>query len=580
MARKFHDPRLDRAIDTVGVVIRPEGVVTTAAESPVDLSCDGVPTMDAPNGSTCRRRDGTAATTLYLRVSGAWEGVEAGEDFGATGILADIVDESTGDAGVTVDGVELKDGGITAAGQIDIDRALTAAGDGANLATTVNHASADAESLDATIAQLTAVRTSGAVVAVKAGATSLAADTGGTFAAVKAVSTDGGGTGPRHIAFEDGGGHDESIGTAPITGGGAGASTTALVIRSGARVKNDANAGVPTSGAVTVASGSTSQTTAAATGGASGAFVARSGATDVTFAGATGGASGAATIGSGDTDISAAVVATGGASGPVIVQSGDALSTGATATSGASGAVTVESGTSADANTGAVTVQSGAPAATGISGTVTIQSGATSGAGVSGSVDILTGTAPGGTRGDVNITGTNIGLNGIVVMDDSDDTTGAVVQRIGPSATEGWERRVYEETVSPSAVETALLTLPVGHIVEAVWANAETALTGGGTTFTWSLGITGDVDLYGTASADDGFGAQGDSLAQNGKYTRFGAQTAGAGDGIGDFVAGTEAVKLIAAVTGGATAGDTALTVGSVKVRVQYLVMLALDDAV
>src|SRR3990167_8221750 len=468
MARKFHDPRFERAIDTVGVVIRPEGVVTTAAESPVDLSCDGVPTMDAPNGSTCRRRDGTAATTLYLRVSGAWEGVEAGEDFGATGILADIVDESTGDAGVTVDGVELKDGGITAAGQIDIDRALTAAGDGANLATTVNHASADAESLDATIAQLTAVRTSGAV------------------AAVKAVSTDGGGTGPRHIAFEDGGGHDESIGTAPITGGGAGASTTALVIRSGVRTNNAAAAGVPTPGAVTVASGSTSQTTAAATGGASGAFVARSGATDVTFAGATGGASGAATIGSGDTDISAAVVATGGASGPVIVQSVDALSTGATAPPGASGAVTVESGTSADANTGAVTVQSGAPAATGISGTVTIQSGATSGAGVSGSVDILTGTAPGGTRGDVNITGTNIGLNGIVVMDDSDDTTGAVVQRIGPSATEGWERRVYEETVSPSAVETALLTLPVGHIVEAVWANAETALTGGGTTFTWS----------------------------------------------------------------------------------------------
>src|SRR3990167_1865969 len=148
MARRFHDPRFERALDTVGVVIRPEGVVTTAAESPVDLSCDGVPTMDAPNGSTCRRRDGTAATTLYLRVSGTWEAVEAGEDFGSTGILSAIVDESTGGAGVTVDGGLLKGAGVTATGQIDIDRALTAAGDGANAAVTINHATADAEGID------------------------------------------------------------------------------------------------------------------------------------------------------------------------------------------------------------------------------------------------------------------------------------------------------------------------------------------------------------------------------------------------------------------------------------------------
>lgn len=192
-----------------------------------------------------------------------------------------------------------------------------------------------------------------------------------------------------------------------ITGGGAGSATAALVIETGDREKNDADAGIPTSGAVTLRSGTTLQSTAAATGGASGAVSITSGTSDVTFAGATGGASGNLTIRTGATDISAAVAATGGASGDASFGTGNAASTGAGATSGASGAVTLSTGTSADANTGQVTIESGAPAATGTSGNVVIRSGNPSGAGTSGDIDISTGATGGGTRGSVIVSGAN-----------------------------------------------------------------------------------------------------------------------------------------------------------------------------
>lgn len=248
-------------------------------------------------------------------------------------------------------------------------KAMTAAGDALNVAATINHATADAEAIDATIAQLTTVRTGGSVVAQKGGATSLVADTGGVFSAFKAESTDGGGTGPEHIAFEEAGGHDASVGSQAIVGGGAGSSTRDIVIRSGAREKNDNNAGVPTSGALSAKSGSTLQSTAAAIGGASGAYTSGSGDTDATFAGATGGDSGGASYGSGGTDISAAVAATGGDTGAVSLKSGDASSTGATATSGDTGDATVGSGDSADGDSGDVVLDPGA-ATSGTRGTV------------------------------------------------------------------------------------------------------------------------------------------------------------------------------------------------------------------
>lgn len=207
-----------------------------------------------------------------------------------------------------------------------------------------------------------------------------------------------------------------------ITAGGAMQATRPLLIETGARIKNDADAGVPISGAVTVRSGTTSQTTAAATGGASGAAIFASGSTDVTFAGATGGASGTLTVQSGNTDIGGGVVATGGATGTVTVKSGDALST--SGTSGVSGNLTLSTGTSADAGTGTLTIESGAAqGAAGNTGNLTVRSGNAAGATLSGNVAVSTGTAAGvGTTGTISFTTGNPG---------GDGTTGPITATTG-----------------------------------------------------------------------------------------------------------------------------------------------------
>ena len=151
--------------------------------------------------------------------------------------------------------------------------------------------------------------------------------------------------------------------------------------------------------------------------------------------------------------------------------------------------------------------------------------------------------------------------------------TGDVIERIGATTVEGMEVRVLEVTLSPAAIETAILTLPTNHVVDSVQANCQSALTGGGTTVTWGIGITGDVDAYGTV------GMPTDSLAKNGKLNAIGIKAAGAGASIGQFSATTVALKLIGAATGGTSAGNTALTVGSVRVVVRYRVLVSLTDA-
>jgi hypothetical protein len=151
--------------------------------------------------------------------------------------------------------------------------------------------------------------------------------------------------------------------------------------------------------------------------------------------------------------------------------------------------------------------------------------------------------------------------------------TGDVIERIGATTLEGLEVRVYEQTVTPAAIETALITLPTNHVVDSVQANCQAALTGGGTTVTWGIGITGDVDAYGSV------GIPTDSLLKNGKINAMGTKAAGAGASVGVFSATTAAVKLIGAATGGTSAGNTALTVGSVRVVIRYRVLVSLTDA-
>lgn len=92
-------------------------------------------------------------------------------------------------------------------GTLDLDAALTATGDFANIAGTINHATNDAEGVDVSITQLTTPRTAGSVVGVQVSATSLAGDSGGSYVGFRSVLVDGGGS-ATHIGFQIGAGHD------------------------------------------------------------------------------------------------------------------------------------------------------------------------------------------------------------------------------------------------------------------------------------------------------------------------------------------------------------------------------------
>ncbi|MCB9763923.1 MAG: hypothetical protein H6739_29400 [Alphaproteobacteria bacterium] len=137
--------------------------------------------------------------------------------------------------------------------------------------------------------------------------------------------------------------------------------------------------------------------------------------------------------------------------------------------------------------------------------------------------------------------------------------TGDVVLRVGGSATEGLELRVYEATVSPSAIETNLINMPATSRIISVQSNVEAALTGGGTTDSYGIGTAGDPDKYGSSA----------TLTQNSKTDFLGDAT---------VLASTE--QMVLTGTASETAdGDTALTVGSVRVRVVYETLNSLDDA-
>jgi len=95
-------------------------------------------------------------------------------------------------------------------GAIDQDVALVAAGDGLNSATTINHATAAAQGLDVSVAQLTTARTSGIVDGVAVSLTSLAGDIGGTYNDISLSVTDGGGT-VTHNGIKFGAGFDTHV---------------------------------------------------------------------------------------------------------------------------------------------------------------------------------------------------------------------------------------------------------------------------------------------------------------------------------------------------------------------------------
>lgn len=137
------------------------------------------------------------------------------------------------------------------------------------------------------------------------------------------------------------------------------------------------------------------------------------------------------------------------------------------------------------------------------------------------------------------------------------NASGVEGAKISPTATGGLQTVVVDKTVSPSAVETAVFSVPAGSVIRLVQGNVQATLTGGGTTVTWSLGVAADPDKYGTA----GYPTAADSLAQNSKSSWVATPT---------NLAAAEPIVLTGAATGGAADGNTALTVGSVRVVIVY----------
>jgi hypothetical protein len=155
-----------------------------------------------------------------------------------------------------------------------------------------------------------------------------------------------------------------------------------------------------------------------------------------------------------------------------------------------------------------------------------------------------------------------------------------VIDMVGPDLTQGVQSVVFESTVtftSPGQTERALMSLPANSVVDWVQANVESDLAvASGNAATFSIGITGDVDAYGTAWAS---GAQADRLAKNSKANFIGSKTA-AGASMGVFVANAVSIKVFAAATGGTTvATANGFNAGSVKVRIGYRTLLSMANA-
>ena len=169
--------------------------------------------------------------------------------------------------------------------------------------------------------------------------------------------------------------------------------------------------------------------------------------------------------------------------------------------------------------------------------------------------------------GDINL-GVDLTLNdGFTLgLKGKANVTGQVVEFLGDDSGEGWTRVVYDEVVSPVAVETNLINLPAGSVIESVQARCTVILVAGGTTVTWSVGTAADPDHYGSAGYSDITGAAAaDSLAANSNINWFGDSAHAV-----SMSTATEQFVLTGAATGGAADGNTAFSSGSVRVRVVY----------
>jgi len=144
---------------------------------------------------------------------------------------------------------------------------------------------------------------------------------------------------------------------------------------------------------------------------------------------------------------------------------------------------------------------------------------------------------------------------------DAGSDAGAVAQRFGSVATEGYEIVVFDEIVSAlAAVSTDLnIDMPDGAYIICMQGNIETAVVAGGTSVKVGIGPVGDPDKYGITSA----------FTQNLKIDTIPVHA---------ILSGAEDVQINMCATGGGI-GDTVASAGAVRVRAVYAVPNSLVDA-
>lgn len=164
----------------------------------------------------------------------------------------------------------------------------------------------------------------------------------------------------------------------------------------------------------------------------------------------------------------------------------------------------------------------------------------------------------------------NLTLTGVIGTPSAQLTAGAatpaVAMRLGATATEGMEIKVYDEVISlTNAVTTnTTLAVPAGAVILSAQVNLQTAVVGDGSGDTLlarvGLGITGSVVKYGVTSA----------LTKNLKIDTIPAHAVNAG----------ETLALYAVKADGSTAcTEKFVAAATVRVHVVYAVNNSLDNA-
>lgn len=158
---------------------------------------------------------------------------------------------------------------------------------------------------------------------------------------------------------------------------------------------------------------------------------------------------------------------------------------------------------------------------------------------------------------------TKAGVTGAATQYATGAAAGSTILGFGSTAAEGLQLLTVEQTISFAANDAFFKVVTFENtgplIVLSAQLNIQAALTGGSTTVKVGLGTEADPDLFGLTAA----------LTKNSKITT-----------IPDWAVITTATPIrVSSCASNGTEGDTALTVGSVRVRLVVLHLLGLVNA-